>query len=67
MNPKMSIRDLHLALGKLIESQGDAIGKLPVTIWLPGSYIDLHQVMRVKDGELLIEGNLREGSALCDI
>lgn len=38
-----------------------------VTIWLPGSRIDLcNSLMMVRegDGEIMIEGNVRRGSAL---
>lgn len=63
-NPQMTVRQLADALAKEVAAGN---GALPVSIWLPGSLIDLHQMMgsRIKAGEVLIEGNLREGSALC--
>lgn len=62
-NPQMTVRQLREALAKIDRMYDD----IPVVIWLPGSRIDLHQFMGStvgNNGELLIEGNLREGSAL---
>jgi hypothetical protein len=58
----MTVRALAEALAELVEKHGD----VPVTIWLPGSKIDLHQMIGYypHTGEVLIEGNVREGSAL---
>jgi hypothetical protein len=65
-NPQMTVRQLHAALTKILREHADR----PVTIWLPGSKIDLHGVIgpmaepRGGPVEVLIEGNLRDGSAL---
>jgi hypothetical protein len=67
----MTVEQLRAELALL----GPAADKMPVVIWLPGSRIDLGNVIgisRVKiapneargEPEFLIEGNLREGSAL---
>lgn len=62
INPQMTVKQLRDALKTFAPEFDDA----PITIWLPGSRIDLHQLMghKLVKGELLIEGNLREGSAL---
>jgi hypothetical protein len=61
-NPQMTVAKLREQLNA-IEAK---YGNMPVTIWLPGSRIDLHQVMSLvpMKGEILIEGNVRDGSAL---
>lgn len=68
-NPQMTVKQLMEALTKAVAKEGSIVLDMPVTIWLPGSKIDLACVMgimpNVAPGELLIEGNLREGSALC--
>lgn len=65
----MTVRELREALRQLPPFHDET----PITIWLPGSRVDLYQVIGVhsrahspdeKDVELLIEGNLREGSVL---
>lgn len=60
--PKMTVNQLKEALNRIPAEYGE----LPVSIWLPGSRVDLHQLMGLtpKADEILIEGNLREGSAL---
>lgn len=55
----MKNADLIAALQKL---PGDA----EVFIWLPGSYVYLTGEPRVTHGRVLVEGNLKPGSALCD-
>jgi hypothetical protein len=63
-NPKMTVAQLREALNNIETKYGNCV----VSIWLPGSLIDLAGLMssrpNLKEGEILIEGNLREGSAL---
>lgn len=63
-NPQMTVKQLLTAMTAALATHGD----VPVSVWLPGSLVDLHQVMgimpRIGGDSLLIEGNLREGSAL---
>jgi hypothetical protein len=60
----MTLNQLIAALQRIEPKYGNH----PVVVWLPGSRIDLHALMGetkpVMDGEVLIEGGLREGSAL---
>lgn len=59
----MTIKQLRAALAQLSSSDDDK----KVVIWLPGSRIDLEgYIMPVadKNGDLMIEGNVRAGSAL---
>ncbi len=64
----MTVKELRDALA-------DVDGRLPVAIWLPGSRIDLTNVMGVMrrahstmpyDDECLIEGSVRPGSVFKD-
>ena len=60
MNPQMTLNQLRAALDRIENKYGN----VPVVVWLPGSRIDLHQMIDLKpnrNGEILIEGNLREG------
>jgi hypothetical protein len=62
-NPKMTVAQLRERLSCISAEHDNA----PVTVWLPGSRIDLAGFITLKanlDGEVLIEGNLRPGSAL---
>lgn len=59
-NPTMTIGDLRKVLAKL---PAEHDGK-PFAIWLPGSRIDVHGEFIVMGGNALLEGNVREGSAL---
>lgn len=62
-NPTMTLRELKKQLASIDPKYDD----VAITVWLPGSRVDLASVMLRspgKDGELLIEGNVRRGSAL---
>jgi hypothetical protein len=59
----MTLNQLREALNNIETKYGNC----PVTVWLPGSRVDLAGLItpdKPSYGELLIEGNLREGSAL---
>ena len=62
----MKVKELKAALAKLDAKYDDK----DVVVWLPGSRIDLTGTPKVYHADkglppaLLIEGNLREGSAL---
>jgi len=58
---RLTLGDLRI----MVASLPDSLNRHPITAWLPGSRIDLYGEGFVeKDGELLIEGNVRSGSAL---
>lgn len=51
---------------ELIEALKDKPSEAEIQVWLPGSTIQIGPVMNfLKDGKVLIEGNLNPGSALC--
>ena len=55
-----TVKQLREALALL----GSAHDDKPVEIWLPGSRIKLNQTAFLRDGCLMIEGNVKPGSAL---
>ena len=57
---KMTLKDLREALALL----GTGHDNKPVVVWLPGSHIDLETTLFLRDGAVMIEGNVRPGSAL---
>lgn len=57
--PQMTVKDLRDSLALL----GPGHDNKPVKVWLPGSKIALHQMMKIGDS-ILIEGNVEPGSAL---
>jgi hypothetical protein len=57
----MTVKQLRDALAQL----GAGHDNKKVVIWLPGSRIDLNTSLFLREGEIHVEGNLREGSALC--
>lgn len=65
-NPRITIGELRDALAK-VDRKHDG---QTVAVWLPGSRIDIAGPIRLGPAvghfpaEMLIEGNLREGSAL---
>lgn len=65
-NPQLTVTQLLTALTSALAKYGD----VPVTVWLPGSLIDLNrpigQMPSIAGDSLLIEGNVRSGSALGD-
>jgi len=61
----MTIKELRKALSFLDKGHDDK----QLVVWLPGSKIDLDTSFMLRASsigdEILVEGNLREGSALC--
>lgn len=53
-----------MTVGELRRALSAVNDQARVVVWLPGSRIDLFGVMHVSRGDLLIEGGVREGSAL---
>lgn len=56
----MTVKELRDSLKLLGKGHDNA----EVVIWLPGSKIDLSTTLMLRDGAILIEGNVRPGSAL---
>lgn len=59
-NPTMTIGDLR----KLLAEFDPKHDHKTLAIWLPGSRIDVHGPFLDMGNAVLLEGNLREGSAL---
>jgi hypothetical protein len=58
----VTVKELRESLAEF----GEAYDNCEVDVWLPGSYIQLECVLRPSGDKVLIEGNLRPGSALGD-
>ena len=56
----MTLKELRESIAQI----GIGHDNKEVVIWLPGSKIDLQTTLMLRDGEILIEGNVRAGSAL---
>lgn len=56
----MTLKELRESIAQI----GPGHDNKPVVIWLPGSRIDLQATLMLRDGEIMIEGNVRAGSAL---
>jgi hypothetical protein len=56
----MTVKELKQNLAQL----GSGYDKFPVKIWLPGSKIYIVGRPMCHDNEVLLEGNLEEGSVL---
>lgn len=63
----MTLGELRAIVGRFEQAHDGT----EVKVWLPGSRISLNEMgnlgLMPKDGVLLIEGNVDEGSALCSI
>jgi hypothetical protein len=57
---KMTLKDLREAIAQI----GTGHDNKPVVVWLPGSKIDLNNTLMLRDGLIMIEGNVRPGSAI---
>jgi hypothetical protein len=58
--PQTTVKQLRDALGQLGAGHDNAL----VQVWLPGSAIALAQTIFLRDGKVMIEGNVTPGSAL---
>ena len=59
----MTIKQLREALALI----GTGHDNKEVKIWLPGSLIELESTLFLRDGAVMIEGNVAPGSALADL
>jgi hypothetical protein len=60
---KMTLKALREAVAQMGTGHDDK----QVVVWLPGSKIDLESTLFLYDGLIMIEGNVRAGSALDDV
>jgi hypothetical protein len=56
----MTLKELRESIAQI----GTGHDNKQVVIWLPGSKIDLQTTLMLRDNEIMIEGNVRAGSAL---